>query len=172
MKILSIDPGLVCMAWTMNKVERIPDTERYNIQVVDWGFVDLTGGVGRKITQTALTINTVRWTLAHWQLFNDAEVILIEQQYLQPGKGVFMPYIVQQALYVQCIHYRDPDLVRLINPGAVRQKFKFSGGGHAANKREAVQRFSHLIPECVGQQRTHDIIDCVLMVKYHLNDFT
>jgi hypothetical protein len=103
----------------------------------------------------------VKWYREHKELFERAETIVVEQQFVLSGtRGCFPPLVVMEALLTLAT-LEWPGKMKLINAASLKKHFGIRGT-YEERKRE-VQRLAGL--QHLGG-RIHDIADAVLMIEY------
>lgn len=146
---LAIDPGTSNLGWVLQD---------------DGGILD--AGVdsiwqSQKPVHLTLSRATIQWYRARRALFEQADRVLIEQQYYTKAfMGVFPPLIVMEVLFALC-EFEFPGKAVLLSSAAVKGHFEIKGT-YDQRKKQVVEKagLQHL------QGRVHDIADCVLLCQY------
>ncbi len=103
---------------------------------------------------------TSNWVRKNEEMFEEADYILIENQYHTRGAmQTFRPMIVMDNI-AAISEFKWPGKMDLCHPQAVKARFKISGT-YEQRKREVEVRFKHFLPDEVAR-RSHDALDAML----------
>jgi hypothetical protein len=149
MKVIAIDPGTTNLGWCY-----VVDDE------VVTASVDKIWSQQTPVHMTLIP-NTVNWYRPLRELFKEADLVLIELQYMSRGHyGLFHPMIVMETI-IACCELDFPGKIKTIQSSAVKNHFQIRGT-YEERKKEVVRKagLNHL------DGRVHDIADCLLMIDY------
>lgn len=148
-RVLAIDPGTTNLGWAY-----VVGTD------IEAAGVD-TVWLKQPHIHATLTKAVVDWFEQHRSHFEQADRILIEQQYLAKGSSsVFPPMIVMEVLLtIGTLLW--PGKTRLVHAGSLKNHYQIRGT-YDERKAQVVRLagLDHL------RGRVHDIADCLLMVEY------
>jgi hypothetical protein len=148
-RVLAIDPGTTNLGWAY-----VVGTD------IEAAGVD-TVWLKQPHIHDTLTKAVVEWFERHRTYFEQADRILIEQQYLAKGSSaIFAPMIVMEVLLtVGTLLW--PGKTRLVHAGSLKNHYQIRGT-YDERKAQVVRLagLDHL------RGRVHDIADCLLMVEF------
>lgn len=158
--ILSIDPGVKALTWTVS----------CRHVCIDYGMKDVSVTESPPgVTHEEQLIRNVAywWRSEMTDMFIERKVthVLIERQYPGPKK-LFEPAVVANAIFALALraYFMPGFTVHMIPSASVKARFKFGRAGNTANKTESVRRFPSL---CQGTgARQHDYVDCLLNARW------
>ena len=161
LKILSIDPGIINLGYVfIHVIDKTP-------KVIECGRVNITLMRHSKVKYCSCTLHhdfcipdyLDHFVQEHQQIFDDADVLLLERQ---PPQGLMN---VQDLLFS-----RFRNKVKLISPNSLHKHFKMDTN-YLVRKEQSeklTEKYLDLFTSFNENDRKHDISDALLLVLYYI----
>lgn len=151
MKVLAIDPGLRNMAFCVMQDGNVVWLER----------VDLFPG--EDIQVDTLFNRITGWCTNHKELFESADVVVIERQFCNDKHRLSM-CLMQVQTVLQCFAINKHFLV---HAATVKKRYNTQRAKHRQNKEAAVECVTQLYPDIVLYKgKIDDLCDAFLLAHY------